>query len=264
MLKRWLFAQKAEKIYWGSREVVLAETRVIFERYLHVFSEIASRKDWRILDVGCGPTFVSRLVEGGEKFCVDPLMRFFVGKFGDDFVSSSFSFLSAVGEFLPFRDGCFDLVVCRNVLDHVASPGMVLREVRRVSRRKGFLVLGVYVYPEFVCKLKRMVERLGIAGLRESFHPHFFTREDVERMLSKYFVIVNRKIISFDRVRWQSITSKLMDLMYAREGSSSVLGMFRYFLSCFLFHFFWNIVRFLNHFKSRYYVVECVFLGVVK
>lgn len=38
---------------------------------------------------------------------------------------------------LPFADGSFDVVYCRFVLEHVADPGRVLNEMRRVLRSGG-------------------------------------------------------------------------------------------------------------------------------
>lgn len=38
---------------------------------------------------------------------------------------------------LPFADSTFDLAYCRYVLEHVAAPGRVLGEMRRVLRRGG-------------------------------------------------------------------------------------------------------------------------------
>ena len=38
---------------------------------------------------------------------------------------------------LPFEDGAFDLVYCRYLLEHVADPARVLREMRRVTRVGG-------------------------------------------------------------------------------------------------------------------------------
>jgi SAM-dependent methyltransferase len=38
---------------------------------------------------------------------------------------------------LPFRDGSFDLVYARYLLEHVAAPEQVLREMRRVTRTGG-------------------------------------------------------------------------------------------------------------------------------
>jgi SAM-dependent methyltransferase len=38
---------------------------------------------------------------------------------------------------IPFRDGSFDLVYARYLLEHVAAPEQVLREMRRATRRGG-------------------------------------------------------------------------------------------------------------------------------
>jgi SAM-dependent methyltransferase len=261
MLKRWKSAQKAEKIYWDSEKVVFEETCAVLERYSKVFSEIDTCKDWRVLDIGCGPTVVSRLIEGGEKFGVDPLMRYFTSKFGASLFSLGFNFLVGVGEFLPFKNGCFDLVVCRNVLDHVEFPEIVLQEIRRVARSSGFLVLGVYVYPEFVCRLKQRIERLGVIGLKEEFHPYFFTREALEDMLSRHFLVVEKRVVFWDRACWERIVGKLLNVMRMEGRSFSVLSQFRFFFSCLVFSLFWNVVRFLNRFKSGYYVSEQIFVA---
>jgi len=265
MLKRWQDAQTAEKNYWNSEEIVREETSVVLERFSHVFSEIGSYKNWRVLDVGCGPTVVSKLVEGGEKIGVDPLMRHFASKFNVSLFSLGFNFLVGVGEFLPFRDGCFDLIICRNVLDHVKFPGMVLQEIRRVAKNGGVLVLGVYVYPEFVCRLKKGVEHLGIIGLKEQFHPYFFTSGDLEDMLSKHFLVVRKRVVFFDESRWENVICKLLNgIRVKKEGTVPFLGRFRSLISCLFFTLFWNVVRLLNSFKSDYYVCEYVFVGRVR
>jgi SAM-dependent methyltransferase len=42
---------------------------------------------------------------------------------------------------LEFPDGSFDLVYARYLLEHVADPGRVLREMRRVTRRGGLVAV---------------------------------------------------------------------------------------------------------------------------
>lgn len=42
---------------------------------------------------------------------------------------------------LPYRDRRFDVVVCREVLEHVADYGGLLAEFRRILKRNGILVL---------------------------------------------------------------------------------------------------------------------------
>ncbi len=49
-------------------------------------------------------------------------------------------------ESLPWEDGVFDLVTCLDVLEHTADDGVTLRELRRVTRAGGFLLLTVPAY----------------------------------------------------------------------------------------------------------------------
>jgi len=42
---------------------------------------------------------------------------------------------------LPFRDNAFDIALCTEVLEHTHSPALVLREVRRVLKPGGKLLL---------------------------------------------------------------------------------------------------------------------------
>lgn len=56
-------------------------------------------------------------------------------------VAERCAFIAAVAEGLPFADGEFDLVTCQTVLIHVADVAAVLREMRRVTRPGGALLL---------------------------------------------------------------------------------------------------------------------------
>jgi SAM-dependent methyltransferase len=49
----------------------------------------------------------------------------------------------ARGEQLPLGDGRFDLVICTQVLEYVVQPALVIREIRRVLRPGGVLLLSV-------------------------------------------------------------------------------------------------------------------------
>jgi SAM-dependent methyltransferase len=49
----------------------------------------------------------------------------------------------AMGEELPFTSQAFDLVVCAQVLNYVTDPGRVTREIHRVLRPSGALLLSV-------------------------------------------------------------------------------------------------------------------------
>ena len=61
---------------------------------------------------------------------------------GGDYVA-----LSATA--LPFRDGSLELAVCSEVLEHIPEDERVLREIHRVLRPRGRLVLTVPLHPYY-------------------------------------------------------------------------------------------------------------------
>ena len=44
---------------------------------------------------------------------------------------------------LPFGDQSFDIVICKDILEHVLEPMVVLQEVRRVLKDNGYVVISV-------------------------------------------------------------------------------------------------------------------------
>jgi SAM-dependent methyltransferase len=50
-------------------------------------------------------------------------------------------------ESLPWEDDSFDLVTCLDVLEHTPDDRVALRELRRVTKRGGWLLLTVPAYP---------------------------------------------------------------------------------------------------------------------
>jgi len=49
--------------------------------------------------------------------------------------------VGAAAEALPFRDDQFDLVICTQVFEYLADPGLVVAEIKRVLRKGGVLFL---------------------------------------------------------------------------------------------------------------------------
>jgi len=96
----------------------------------------------KVLDIGCGPGFfaggLAQLVEpDGEVHGVDINRRFV------DDANARFADVSAVNfhhltdHVLPFADGTFDRVICKNVLEYVPDVGATLAEVYRVLAPEG-------------------------------------------------------------------------------------------------------------------------------
>lgn len=79
--------------------------------------------------------------------------------------------VAADGCRLPMPDACFDCVILSEVLEHVADPGVLLREVRRVLRGDGRLVVTVPSarYPFLWDPVNRTAETLARRPVRAGF-----------------------------------------------------------------------------------------------
>jgi SAM-dependent methyltransferase len=98
----------------------------------------------QILDAGCGSGRVlGHLARFGEVAGVDisPLAVRAARERGHEEV------LEANIERLPFPSGSFDLVTCLDVIEHTRDDVAVLRELRRVTRPGGRVLLTVPAYP---------------------------------------------------------------------------------------------------------------------
>ncbi len=86
----------------------------------------------RVLDVGCG---------------VKPYFPFFATAreyVGVDLVETEHADLVGSVEQLPVEDGAFDIVLCIQVLEHVDDPARAIRELHRVTRPGGRVLLSTH------------------------------------------------------------------------------------------------------------------------
>lgn len=117
-------------------------------RHLFGFVESQLTSGVRLLEVGGGPGLFHLFARaaGAEVASIEPSMGGFshfrefglrlIGQLGGD----PERFLDCRVEALPFRDGCFDLVVSNNVLEHVDDVARALLEMYRVTAPGGRLL----------------------------------------------------------------------------------------------------------------------------
>ncbi|MEW5724868.1 MAG: class I SAM-dependent methyltransferase [Thermodesulfobacteriota bacterium] len=160
------------------------------------FGRLGLKPGWRVLDAGCGSgrhtaeaaRFRNVCALGVDQSAEDlnkarERLAFHqeLGVTG----GGSWGFLAADVTDLPWPDGCFDLVICAEVLEHVPDDGRAVRELARVLKPGRDLVVSVPRWlPERLCwllsgdyhrangghvriyKTDRLIGRLERAGLR--------------------------------------------------------------------------------------------------
>jgi malonyl-CoA O-methyltransferase len=102
---------------------------------------------------------------------------------------------------LPFPDEAFDRVVCGLVIDHIADLGGLFREMRRVCRPSGFVVISV------------MHPAMMLRGVQARFKDPASGREirpaSVPNQLSDYIMAAAQAGFTFDHLSEHSVDEAL-------------------------------------------------------
>lgn len=162
------------------------------ERRLGLMRRYVDLRDKRILDIGCGVgAFVRRLREFSPHVYGVDIDAERVVEGGREVPNLGL----AVGEYLPFKDGTFDVVLLHEVLEHVTDDRATLAQARRVLAPGGQIVIfcpnrlypfethGIFLGRRYVFGNMPLVNYLPDA-LRNRLVPHAraYTRGQIRRI----------------------------------------------------------------------------------
>jgi SAM-dependent methyltransferase len=125
-----------------------------------ITSKISSRRKNRILDIGCGDgSFIVKFKKYGETYGVDVSEKAIkIAKEASvDAYKVDISF-----EKLPFPDEYFNIVYMGDVIEHLINPDFAIKEVNRVLKLDGFLVLST---PNLASWINRFLLLFGMQPL---------------------------------------------------------------------------------------------------
>jgi SAM-dependent methyltransferase len=116
-----------------------------FWAYRTSLIDFIGRAEGDALDVGCGEGRVSRVLKecGYRVTATDPVELFVQA--AEQARSADYYKVAAATD-LPFTDGSFDLAVAYNVLMDIEDVSAALKEIKRVLRRSGTLLISI-VHP---------------------------------------------------------------------------------------------------------------------
>jgi len=149
----------------------------------------------RILDVGCGYGEYIKLYKDNGLIAngID---------IDKEAVKQNKEGIFASAEEIPFKDNFFDVVSCIDVLEHVDNPEIVIKEINRVLKKDGGLILSVpnYNFPftydpiNYILKFFNTHLKIGLWGWG---HKRLYRRKEILTLLKKNrFQIKKTKEIS--------------------------------------------------------------------
>lgn len=148
------------------------DTDFIMWRMERAFADIAvAGRGGTLLDVACGNAFhAPEMHEAGwQVYGIDPSPEMLVRAVAEvREKGASIDMFRGIGEVLPFRDATFDRVVCMSSIDHFANPDVGMREMGRILKPGGELIIGFTNYGSLSVRLSRINyavrRRLGLVA----------------------------------------------------------------------------------------------------
>jgi len=163
------------KIYAGKYSDKSSIAHSFSIRRQRVYEMLEELKEGKVLDIGCGPgVMVDHLLNKGLEFYGVDLSKEMIEQCKQDFrhiPSAHFS----VGriEKIEFPDSFFNAVVCMGVVEYIDDDQGAIREMKRVAKPGGFIIItlpnkqspyrvwGRSVYSRMTKIIKKIIKRKG-------------------------------------------------------------------------------------------------------
>jgi len=184
----WLASQKLSLQAWQNKNLVSERERIersllsLLQRYAKQYPE-----DGAVLEIGCGPICISRLLPQQHKTYLDPMVDDFRRMFPGELPEEG-EYLTAAAEDIPKPANSYDLIICLNIIPHTLNPELVVNEIERLLKPGGKLILAIRTHSQLEARLHYMALSL-FPGLCSKTRPYYYTRSGIRRTLARHFNI---------------------------------------------------------------------------
>jgi len=185
---RWQSSQKLSLKAWSHKQLSAERERVersmlpLLQRYAREYTQNSA-----VLEIGCGPICITRLLPQHHKTYLDPLAddyrRMFPGELPEDG-----EYLPTVAERIPKSDASYEMIVCLNMIAHTQNPELVLNEAERLLKPGGTFILTLRTHSHLEARIHYWAIRL-FPYLCSKTRPYYYARSGIVRTLERHFNI---------------------------------------------------------------------------
>lgn len=181
-----------EKIWNNKSEIIKIENK----SRIDIATKLLERGN-RLLDVGCGNGVLGYIAKNSYKEV-----------YGIDISENALKIAKRRGviakkvninyEKIPFEDKYFDAVVCLDVIEHVFEPRNLIKEISRIMKFNGILIISSpnirnWKHLFDLVVLGKFPKTADDSDHWDGGHLHYFTYGDVENILKKNNIKVIEK-----------------------------------------------------------------------
>lgn len=145
------------------------------DRFIDFIGQSGKPAGSRALEIGCyDGTFMGLL---RDRLGFNMFGHEYSTTIADEARGRGYNVLS--GPFSPSDYSDIDVVIARNVLEHVPQPNQFVKDVASVLKRDGLLVLEIPNGAHFI--------RIGVLGTIVPEHPCYYSKDSLKRLLGNHF-----------------------------------------------------------------------------
>jgi len=161
---------------------------------------VAAASSDHILEVGCGGGHVLRLFPESELTGVD-VSGEMLGKALRNLAGYRARLLKGELQDLDLPTECFDKIICSEVLEHAVDPECILREMHRLLKPGGRVVI-TFPNDQLVNRLKSLIRYSGLTFLPplrriswggDQYHLHVWSVPEMREFLGRYWQITDER-----------------------------------------------------------------------
>jgi len=150
-----------------------------------------------VLDIGCGRAIdaVELARRGGRCSGLDPSVKMI--NHAREYIAENgmeVSLTQGAGEYLPFKTGAFDKVVCKGALDHFLYPARAIEEMARVLKPQGKAIIAIANFESLGFRLGRRVFALERSLLRRKVERQNIWQIPADHTLKFDYAVLKRLV----------------------------------------------------------------------
>ena len=221
-----------------------------------------SRKDLNILVLGCGTGSDCWHLTSNHRVCGIDISASGIAIARTHGIEAT---LTSVTEPFPYPDASFDIVVAKDILEHVLDPLSVMKEVKRVLRPQGHLVALIpnqfywyfrlrYLFGNNLIWKTFLHDQTKIFEEWNYIHVRFFTWQGVQRFLKAAGFQITKQYFDFGTLEHYFAPERYYT-MYRKQWATGEKKSKRGLLVCFLIYPLWRILNLIFPKRLRNKVV---------
>jgi ubiquinone/menaquinone biosynthesis C-methylase UbiE len=174
-----------------------------------ILKVIDIRREDCVIEIGCGAGNVIEKASPCKLFGVD--ISSSVLRKASQKLNEKVHLFQADAQNLPFKDNSFTYIICSEVLEHLLDPSVAIKEMVRILKTQGAVVLSV-PHESMINRIKGILIRFGIFEwlfqsrgnypemsdrMEDEWHLHAFELKEWLDLFRKYFKVTHLRSVPF-------------------------------------------------------------------